>query len=286
MNLAFIGIGDMGSEMVPHLVSQDYQVTIWDRDTEKLKQDKLKKSNVKLATSLKNAVANADIVITSVMSDDVLNLHLGSKNHSGIIDFLKKGAILIITSTLDPQKIMEIQEHMPSETYLLDAPMIGGVKYARNAKLEFIVGGPHTIADKVASILSVMGTFNYVGKIGNGAKLKLITNDTIMAAEAGIRETLDLSDAYGIDYQTTLDLLQKGPLKPVVVRALDKTNPRPLADSLADVDELVGATKKLIDLPIVKSAQNRLKKAVNVKPQAEFIDITNKSTALKQFRDS
>ena len=285
MNLAFIGIGDMGSEMVPHLVSQDYQVTIWDRDIEKLKQDKLKKLNINLATSLKNAVANADVVITSVMSDDVLNLHLGSKNHSGIIDFLKKGAILIITSTLDPQKIMEIQEHMPAETYLLDAPMIGGVKYARNAKLEFIVGGPHTIADKVALILSTMGSFNYVGKIGNGAKLKLITNDAIMAAEAGIRETLDLADAYGIDYQTTLDLLQKGPLKPVVVRALDKTNPRPLADSLADVDELINATDDLIDLPMVKAAQGRLKKAVNAKKQAQFIDLTNKSTALAHFNN-
>ena len=38
----------------------------------------------------------------------------------------------------------------------------------------------------------------------------------------------DLADAYGIDYETTLELLQMGPLKPVVLRALDESNPRPL----------------------------------------------------------
>lgn len=102
-----------------------------------------------------------------------------------------------------------------------------------------------------------------------------------MAAEAGIRETLDLADAYGIDYATTLDLLQMGPLKPVVIRALDESNPRPLKDSVADEVELDNATKDFVDLPIASAAMRRLQKAVDsVAGEAQFIDITNKKTAL------
>ncbi len=109
--------------------------------------------------------------------------------------YLDPKAALVVTSTLDPDKISAIQAKMPADTYLLDAPMIGGVKYAREAGLVFIVGGDKTAFDRIEPVLSLMGTVEYAGKLGNGAKLKLITNDGIMAAEAGIRETLDLADA-------------------------------------------------------------------------------------------
>ena len=131
--------------------------------------------------------------------------------------------------------------------------------------------------------MKTFGTVKYVGEQGNGAKLNLITNVAIMAAEAGIRETLDLADAYDIDYQTTLDLLQMGPLKPVVIRALDESNPRPLKDSVADEVELDNATKDFVDLPIASAAMRRLQKAVDsVAGEAQFIDITNKNTALPE----
>ena len=170
---------------------------------------------------------------------------------------------------------------MPANTKLLDVPMIGGVKYAREAGLVLIAAGDKQAVDAVLPVLKTFGTVKYVGEQGNGAKLKLITNVAIMAAEAGIRETLDLADAYGIDYATTLDLLQMGPLKPVVIRALDESNPRPLKDSVADEVELDNATKDFVDLPIASAAMRRLQKAVDsVVGEAQFTDITNKKTEL------
>lgn len=286
MNITFIGIGDMGSHMVPHLLKAGHHVTIWDRDAEKMAAEHDKYSAAKVATSLKDAVQGAALVITAVMSSDVLALHIGEKDQPGIVTYLDPKATLVVTSTLDPDKISAIQAKMPADTYLLDASMIGGVKYAREAGLVFIVGGDKTAFDRIEPVLSLMGTVEYAGKLGNGAKLKLITNDGIMAAEAGIRETLDLADAYGIDYDITLKLLQMGPLKAVVVRALDQTNPRPLKDSVADVDELVKATDKVLELSIVKNAQERLQKAVDAtNGKARFIDITTKNTALPDYRD-
>ena len=67
-----------------------------------------------------------------------------------------------------------------------------------------------------------------------------------------------------------------GPLKPVVIRALDESNPRPLSsNSVADEVELDNATKDFVDLPIASAAMRRLQKAVDsVAGEAQFIDIT------------
>ncbi|WLV86325.1 NAD(P)-dependent oxidoreductase [Lacticaseibacillus zeae] len=279
MKITFIGVGDMRSHMVPHLAKAGYDLVIWDKVPAKMAT--LTGEHVTAAKSLKDAVTASKVVITSVMSDDVPALHIGTPEQPGIVHYLQPGSTLIVTSTLDPRKIAAIQAVMPANTKLLDVPMIGGVKYAREAGLVLIAAGDKQAVDAVLPVLKTFGTVKYVGEQGNGAKLKLITNVAIMAAEAGIRETLDLADAYGIDYATTLDLLQMGPLKPVVIRALDESNPRPLKDSVADEVELDNATKDFVDLPIASAAMRRLQKAVDsVVGEAQFIDITNKKTAL------
>lgn len=279
MHVTFIGIGYMGTQMVPHLAAAGYDVVIWDKDPKKAAA--IAGDHVTVADSLADAVRASKVIITSVMSSDVPALHIGSDDEKGITAYLQPGSTLIVTSTLDPEKIEAIHKTMPPDTHLLDSPIIGGVRYAREASLVLIVGGNKAIFDQVKPILSVFGTVDYVGPLGNGAKLKLITNVGIMAAEAGIRETLDLADAYGIDYDTTLDLLQRGPMKPVVVRALDETNPRPLKDSVADEIELVNATKDLVELPMAKAGLRRLEKAVDaVDGEARFSDIVHTNTSL------
>lgn len=285
MNITFIGIGDMGSQMVPHLLNGNNKVTIWDRDESKMRQEKKNYPDVLVATSLKEAVRASELIITSVMFEDVLDLHIGTDKNPGIVDYLKEGSYLVVTSTLDPDKITQIKEKMPERTHIFDAPMIGGVEFAKNGNVVFIVGGNRESFNHIEATLSLMGKVEYAGKLNNGAKLKLVTNDVIMAAEAGIRETLDLADAYDVSYDMTLKLLQMGPLKAVVDRALDQNDPRPLSASLADVNELISATDKIIDLPIVKSSRDRLTEAVDATDgKAKFIDITDKKTALPQYR--
>lgn len=284
MKIAFIGIGDMGLEMVPHLVKGQHDVTIWDRNSENLA--KIIDPEIKIAKSLAEAVENAELVITSVMAVDVDDLHLGVEGNQGIIEHLKPGSTLVVTSTLNPEKIFAIRDALPAEVNLLDVPVIGGVKYAREAKLTLLAGGDRDVVERFTPVLNLFGTTKYVGKLGDGAKLKLITNVSIMAAEAGLRETLDLADQYEIDYGLVLELIQMGPLKPVIVRALDETNPRPLEKSVDDMDELLAATEPLIDLPMVEAARTRLRKAVDdAGGTAKFIDITNKVTALPRFKN-
>ncbi|GKT03906.1 NAD(P)-dependent oxidoreductase [Furfurilactobacillus entadae] len=284
MKIAFIGLGDMGSQMVPHLISDDNTVVVWDKEPAKRTQF-LNQSGVTVASSLQDAVSEAELVITAVMFYDVLPLHVGDDLHPGIVKFLQPNSILVITSTLNPDKITAINAAMPAETYLIDAPMNGGVSYARDGTLTFMAGGDASTIKLITPVLNRMGKTRFEGPLGTGAKLKLISNVLIMAAEAGIRESLDLADAYEIDYQTVIDLLKVGPMAAVINRALNVDDPRPLKDSVHDVDELLAAGEPLVPLDITQAAQKRLWAAVNDDPQqARFIDITTKATKLPQFR--
>lgn len=76
MKIAFIGIGDMGSEMVPHLMKEKQDVVVFDRDLKKLDEFKKKYPKAIIAKNLEEAIKSVELVITSVMSDDVLNCTL------------------------------------------------------------------------------------------------------------------------------------------------------------------------------------------------------------------
>lgn len=84
---------------------------------------------------------------------------------------------------------------------------------------------------------------------------------------AVVREALDLTDILGGDYGTALQLFRVSPMAPVVARALDESNPRPLRASAQDFDTLLSA----VDTP--------------TETEPMFLDLTRKSTARPVFRD-
>ena len=105
-----------------------------------------------------------------------------------------------------------------------------------------------------------------------------------MAAEAGLREALDLADILGVSYQTTLDLLARGPMAAVVKRALDRDNPRAIRDSAIDFDVLVSAGGEE-NLPISAAGRRRIWAAVEAGPPPPvFYDLTTHTTALPRLR--
>jgi 3-hydroxyisobutyrate dehydrogenase len=135
-------------------------------------------------------------------------------------------------------------------------------------------------------ILGLFGNIVRVGPLGSGVAYKLITNVVVMAAEAGLREALDLTDILGCSYKTALDLLARGPMAAVVGRALDRDNPRAIRDSAIDFDVLVSAGGEE-NLPISAAGRRRLWAAAEAGPPPPvFIDLTTHTTALPRFRDS
>jgi 3-hydroxyisobutyrate dehydrogenase len=200
--------------------------------------------------------------------------------------FESQSRVLVIGSTTTPDIVHRIKNKAPENAYVVDAPIVGGVRYAKERSVTFLVGGSQPGVDKAEVVLATLGRVEKVGEFGSGVSYKLITNVLVMAAEAGLREALDLTDILGGDYGTALRLFGIGPMAAVVNRALDESNPRPLRASAEDFDVLLSAIKDKSLLPISAASRNRLWTAVSAKSGHEpmFVDLTRKTTALREYQ--
>jgi 3-hydroxyisobutyrate dehydrogenase len=221
--------------------------------------------------------------LSLVMSAGIQSAHLGE---NGILAGLQPGAVLAIGSTTTPDIVRGIKNKVPENADMVDAPIVGGVRYAKERSVTFLVGGSEPAVDKAEVVLAKLGRVEKVGEFGSGVAYKLITNALVMAAEAGLREALDLTDILGGDYETALRLFGVGPMAAVVSRALDESNPRPLRASAEDFDVLLSVVEDKSLLPLSTAGRNRLWTAVGAKPGYEpmFVDLTRKTTALRQYQ--
>lgn len=252
--VAVIGIGDMGVEMIPFLVQAEYDVVAYDvLDT---RRELGRERGAKIAESPADAAAQADIVITAVMNDDVPEAHTGK---DGVFAGAKPGTHVIVTSTSNPQTNQALRDAAPEGVTVVDAPYAGGVRFIQQASVTFFVGADEAALEAVAPVLNTLGSYRHVGDFGMGVKMKLVTNSAIMAAEAGLREALDVADMFGIPYEQALELIAVGPMQAVVNRALDVDNPRPLLRSAQDDDTLVAAfDDPAKQIPMGQAGRDRL----------------------------
>lgn len=277
--IGFVGLGDMGSKMVPHLVKSGHRVVVYDVIGSRL--EAMVEAGAEPADSPAGAARDAAVVISAVMSGDIQTAHFGP---AGILAGLRPGSLLAVLSTTTPQLLQSIATSMPEGTHLVDAPLVGGVRYAADAALTILLAGSDAAVAIAEPVLRTFGEVVRVGPLGAGVAQKLITNVVVMAAEAGLREALDLADILGQPYETTLELLARGPMAAVTHRALDRDNPRAIRDSAVDFDVLIDAGGE-DHLPISAAGRARLWAATKSGPPAPvFFDLTTHTTALPQFR--
>lgn len=281
--IAIIGYGDMAEQMAPHLIEAGDKVQVYDIKADR--NEIAKKAGATVASSGAEAAKGASVIFGLVMSDDIPTAYLGK---DGFLSGAQEGAIVVVCSTTTPAMVKKVREGAPKGVHVVDAPIVGGVKYAREKGITFLVGAEADIYNKLKPTLDKLGKNRNVGETGAGVEFKLITNVAVMAAEAGLREALDLADVFGRDYALSMELMSAGPMAAVVKRALDESNPRPLRRSAEDDDTLVSAVdnpEKI--LPISSAGRARLWEAVKVDPNFEpdFVDLTRKTTSRPPYRD-
>lgn len=279
--IGMVGVGDMGSEMVPHLVADGHQVWAFDPDPARLKAAVA--HGARAAVSPADAARRSDVLLSMVMSEDIPAAHFGA---DGVLAGLRPDSVLVVCSTTTPTVLDQVRSQAGSTRHVVDAPIVGGVRYAREKSVTFLVGGEPAAVAQAERVLVSLGNVERVGPAGAGVKYKLITNAFVMAAEVGLREALDLTDILGGDYDTALRLFGVGPMAAVVKRALDESNPRPLRASAQDFDALLSVVDSPALLPISAAGRDRLWAAVDAEPGHEpmFVELTGRTTARERYR--
>jgi 3-hydroxyisobutyrate dehydrogenase len=149
--------------------------------------------------SLEGLAASSDLIIAMLPSGEVLSdIWFG---HYHFSSHMQPGSILIDMGSSNPvQTKLTSNKLAVLNIEMLDAPVMGGVAFAQDASLDFLVGGNVELIEKCEPIFSAMGrSFTHCGPIGSGHALKALTNYINTIAMASTVEAISIGKAFGID---------------------------------------------------------------------------------------
>jgi 3-hydroxyisobutyrate dehydrogenase-like beta-hydroxyacid dehydrogenase len=121
---------------------------------------------------------------------------------------VKPTTIAIDLSTIDPQTSdAQRMIYEKNGVAFLDAPIFGTKGEARDGGLWIVIGGDESVFKKSLPVLEPLSeTTHYMGKGGNGAKMKLVGNLLVASQLLSIGEALSLAKNAGLDLRKVLEV--------------------------------------------------------------------------------
>ena len=206
--LGFIGTGVMGSSMAGHLLDAGNEVHIYNRT--KSKAARLVEKGAIWENSPADIAKKCDVIFTIVgFPSDVEGIYLGN---DGLIPNAHEGAILVDMTTSSPELAERIYNAGKQRGLgVLDAPVTGGDKGAREATLTILVGGDDDDFAHVTEYFNIMGrTIKHMGAAGAGQNAKLANQIVITGTMTGMCEALAFAKACNLNLEELLDALNGG----------------------------------------------------------------------------
>ena len=207
MQIAFIGLGNMGGPMAVNLIKAGHSVKAFD-----LSQDALAKVQAEggqAAASAQEAVQGAEAVVTMLpASQHVEGLFLGSGN---LLASIAKGTLVIDSSTIaaaTSQKVAKAAEAAGID--FIDAPVSGGTGGAIAGTLTFMVGGSDAALERARPLLEKMGkNIFHAGGVGAGQTAKICNNMLLGILMIGTSEAIALGVANGLDPKVLSEIMRR-----------------------------------------------------------------------------
>jgi 3-hydroxyisobutyrate dehydrogenase len=197
--IAFAGLGRMGLPMCAALVSAGYQVTATDERAE-AEEAAVACGAVWRDTPAQAATA-AGVLIT--MLPGPREVHAAMLGEAGALKGLAAGATWVDMTSNSPAAARPIREQAIKQgVEVLEAPVGGGIKAAREGKLQLFVGGEASAVERHRALLEVLGDpgrIVHTGGPGTGYTAKLLVNLLWFGQAVATAEALLLGQRAGID---------------------------------------------------------------------------------------
>ncbi|HET8609352.1 MAG TPA: NAD(P)-dependent oxidoreductase [Burkholderiales bacterium] len=208
--VGFIGIGNMGAPMAANLLKAGFDLTLFDVRTEVLDAFVAQHGGT-VATSLKELGRQSDVVITMLPDDTVVRrVILGREAEDCAVAGLAPGTVVIDMSTSDPAATVALDEALAARgIHCVDAPVMGGVAFARDASLDIMVGGAPATVECCRPLFDALGRKVFVcGPLGAGHALKALNNYVNACALVSLVEALTAGHKYGIPTSVMIESMQ------------------------------------------------------------------------------
>ena len=207
-NVAVIGLGIMGLPMAVNLVKAGHTVTGFNRSQGAI--DKLVAAGGNGATSIADAVKDADAVITMVPDSPDVEAVVGGAD--GVFANARKGALWIDASSIRPDVAKRLSaDAVAAGIRPLDAPVSGGEQGAIDGVLSIMVGGDAKDFADAGEVLGAVGkTIVHVGPSGSGQTVKAANQLIVAVNIQALAEAIVFLEAYGVDTDAALKVLGGG----------------------------------------------------------------------------
>ncbi|MDA8067679.1 MAG: 2-hydroxy-3-oxopropionate reductase [Actinomycetota bacterium] len=206
--LAFIGLGIMGSPMAVNLQRAGYQVRGYNKRHDR--GGPLVAAGGRSAADIAQALDGAGAV--AIMVPDTPDVEEVIAGPGGVLDSATPGTLVIDFSSIRPDVSAELAA-MARERGLrpLDAPVSGGEVGAKNASLSIMVGGAADDFQAARPILEAVGqTVVHVGPSGSGQTVKAANQLIVGTNIQVLAEALVFLEAYGVDATAALEVIGGG----------------------------------------------------------------------------
>ena len=209
MNVAFIGLGVMGTPMAGHLAAKGHQVTVFNRTRAKAEQW-VKEHQGTLAATPAAAARGAEIVFSCVGNDRDLRDVTGGAN--GAFAGIAKGAIYVDHSTVSADVTRELAQVVAGKgSAYLDAPVSGGQAGAEKGILTVMVGGDAAAFATAQPVMACYGrAVTHLGPVGNGQLAKMVNQICIAGLVQALAEGANFAMRAGLDAKQVIEVISKG----------------------------------------------------------------------------
>jgi len=203
--IGFIGLGAMGKGMASNMQNKGFQLTVFDLDPAPVSV--LVQLGATAAASVAELTEASDIVVTMLPgSPEVEVVVLGE---GGVLAHGQDGMLLLDMSTVDPLTTDALGEKLGAAGMaVVDAPVGRLAQHANSGESLFMVGASDDDFARVRPLLEAMGTtIHHCGAVGSGMRTKLVNNYLAIVSCQMNAEVLTLLARFGLDLQTTLDVI-------------------------------------------------------------------------------
>jgi 3-hydroxyisobutyrate dehydrogenase len=209
-SIAVLGTGTMGEPIARNLIAAGFHVIVWNRTS--ARAEAVARRGARLASSPAEAAALSDVILT--MLADGAAVESAMSGPGGALRMARRGAVWIQMATVGTEwtrRLAGVAAEAGVE--FVDAPVSGSDGPAREGMLVVLASGPDSVRERVAPVFDAIGRETlWLGRAGNGSKLKLALNNWLATQVEAAAETIALTEAMGLDPHLVARTIADGPL--------------------------------------------------------------------------
>lgn len=270
--VAFIGLGTIGAPIAANM-AKVASLTVFNRTSSKADDFVTKVAAAKKASTVEDAVKDADVVVT--MLGDAASVEAAVPS-AALQRMGQNNAIWLQMSTVGVEGCDRLAALASQHSIrFVDAPVAGTKKPAEDGMLKILVGcapDNKTAVEKTcAPLFDAIGQATvWLGDVGKASRFKLVINTWVVGVLAMLGETLAIAKRLDVDPQAFLNAIKGGPLdigyaqlKGPQMIAREYPTSFPLAMALKDARLILEATnnRKEAELKLMEAVVDEFAKA-------------------------